>query len=108
MAETAVSEEVVAAQKALEDTAALIEAKRRAIVDGSLKPFAAPVAARVVRVFTAESAEKARVDFLPVRDYFDEDRWNAAVRAGITRLAGTYQHSQPAALMRRHRSNSTK
>ena len=32
--------------------------------------------------------ERARVDFLPVRDYFDEERWNAEVRAGIARLAG--------------------
>lgn len=32
-------------------------------------------------------AEKPRVSFLPVRDYFDEERWNAAVRAGIGKLA---------------------
>ena len=32
--------------------------------------------------------ERPRVSFLPVRDYFDEDRWNEAVRAGITQLAG--------------------
>ncbi len=32
--------------------------------------------------------EKARVQFLPVRDYYDEERWNTAVRAGIARLAG--------------------
>lgn len=29
-----------------------------------------------------------RVQFLPVRDYFDDDRWNAAVRAGVLRLTG--------------------
>lgn len=27
-----------------------------------------------------------RVKFLPVRDYFDDDRWNAAVRAGVLQL----------------------
>ena len=32
--------------------------------------------------------ERSRVSFLPVRDYFDEERWNLAVRAGIVRLAG--------------------
>jgi len=32
--------------------------------------------------------ERARVSFLPVRDYYDEERWNAAVRAGIAKIAG--------------------
>jgi bifunctional NMN adenylyltransferase/nudix hydrolase len=36
-------------------------------------------------VLTAE--ERARVSFLPVRDYFDEDRWHDAVRNGVNRLA---------------------
>ena len=30
----------------------------------------------------------ARVSFLPVRDYYDEDRWNEAVRAGIAKIVG--------------------
>jgi len=34
------------------------------------------------------TAERASVTFLPVRDYFDEERWNDAVRAGIAKLAG--------------------
>ena len=38
-------------------------------------------------VLSAE--ERARVSFLPVRDYFDEDRWNGAVRAGIEKPAGS-------------------
>lgn len=29
-----------------------------------------------------------RVQFLPVRDYFDDDRWNTAVRDGVQRLTG--------------------
>jgi bifunctional NMN adenylyltransferase/nudix hydrolase len=37
-------------------------------------------------VLTAE--ERARVSFLPVRDYFDEERWHDAVRNGVSRLAG--------------------
>jgi bifunctional NMN adenylyltransferase/nudix hydrolase len=30
--------------------------------------------------------ERARVTFLPVRDYYDDDRWAAAVRVGVSRL----------------------
>ena len=37
-------------------------------------------------VLTAK--ERARVSFLPVRDYYDEERWNTAVRAGIATIAG--------------------
>jgi bifunctional NMN adenylyltransferase/nudix hydrolase len=36
-------------------------------------------------VLTAE--ERARVQFLPVRDYFDNERWNAAVRAGVQKAS---------------------
>jgi bifunctional NMN adenylyltransferase/nudix hydrolase len=32
--------------------------------------------------------ERARTRFLPVRDFFDEQRWNDAVRAGVLALAG--------------------
>jgi bifunctional NMN adenylyltransferase/nudix hydrolase len=32
---------------------------------------------------TLTSAERERVDFLPVRDYYDNDRWNDAVLAGV-------------------------
>ncbi|HEU5137283.1 MAG TPA: NUDIX domain-containing protein [Steroidobacteraceae bacterium] len=32
--------------------------------------------------------DRARVSFMPVRDYFDEERWNEAVRAGIAKIAG--------------------
>lgn len=43
---------------------------------------------RVQQFEAVLGSERARVDFLPVRDYFDEDRWTAAVRASIARLAG--------------------
>src|SRR5688572_472947 len=36
-------------------------------------------------VLSAE--ERQRVTFLPVRDYYDDQRWNEAVRAGVARLA---------------------
>lgn len=45
--------------------------ERQAMVEATLSPEAA-----------------GRVQFLPVRDYFDDDRWNAAVRAGVQQLTG--------------------
>lgn len=36
-------------------------------------------------ILTAE--ERQRVDFLPVRDYYDDQRWTDAVRAGVAKLA---------------------
>ena len=35
---------------------------------------------------TLSQQDLARVKFLPVRDYFDDQRWNAAVRAGVGQL----------------------
>lgn len=32
--------------------------------------------------------ERTRISLLPMRDYFDEDRWHDAVRAAVTRFAG--------------------
>jgi len=37
---------------------------------------------------TLAPTTRARVKFLPVRDYFDDARWNAAVRAGVSQLTG--------------------
>jgi bifunctional NMN adenylyltransferase/nudix hydrolase len=37
-------------------------------------------------VLSAE--DRHRVEFLPVRDYFDDQRWGEAVRAGLERIAG--------------------
>ena len=45
--------------------------ERRAMIQATLTPEAV-----------------GRVNFLPVRDYFDDDRWNAAVRAGVQQLSG--------------------
>ncbi len=35
------------------------------------------------------AAERERIVFLPLRDYFDHERWNQAVRKGIHKVAGT-------------------
>ena len=37
---------------------------------------------------TLAPTSRARVQFLPVREYFDDARWNAAVRAGLRQLTG--------------------
>ena len=37
-------------------------------------------------VLSAE--DRQRVEFLPVRDYFDDQRWSEAVHAGLERIAG--------------------
>jgi bifunctional NMN adenylyltransferase/nudix hydrolase len=75
-------------------SAALSLAPRVIVVIGSAwrardshNPFTA--AERQQQFEAALSPEdRARVSFLPVRDYFNEDRWNEAVRAGIARIAG--------------------
>jgi bifunctional NMN adenylyltransferase/nudix hydrolase len=47
-------------------------------------PFTWQERAEMVRVALPEE-ERSRVRFLPVRDYYDEARWEAAVRAGVGR-----------------------
>ncbi|MBK6294436.1 MAG: adenylyltransferase/cytidyltransferase family protein [Rhodoferax sp.] len=37
---------------------------------------------------TLSADDLGRVKFLPVRDYFDDARWNTAVRAGVGQLTG--------------------
>jgi bifunctional NMN adenylyltransferase/nudix hydrolase len=37
---------------------------------------------------TLSPASVSRVQFLPVRDYFDDDRWNAALREGVQQRTG--------------------
>lgn len=44
-------------------------------------------------VSTLAEQDRARVKFLPVRDYFDDDRWNEAVRQGVANFAeGSTNH----------------
>lgn len=43
---------------------------------------------------TLSVEDKARVQYLPVRDYYDDTRWNAAVRAGVQHLThGAQAHA---------------
>ncbi|QDL55784.1 NUDIX domain-containing protein [Rhodoferax aquaticus] len=50
--------------------------------------------AMVESILSAE--DKARVQYLPVRDYYDDTRWNAAVREGVQRIT---QCTQPITLV---------
>ena len=49
--------------------------ERQAMIQATLSPEAA-----------------GRVQFLPVRDYFDDDRWNAALRDGVQQRTGGQGH----------------
>src|SRR5687767_12376110 len=40
--------------------------------------------AQFVAVLSA--TERARVTFLPVRDYYDDERWGDALRAGVSKI----------------------
>ena len=71
---------------------ALATAPRVAVVVGSAhqartpkNPFTWTERAEMIRLALAED-ERARVFFLPMRDYYDEARWVAAVRAGVAGL----------------------
>lgn len=49
-------------------------------------PFTWSERAQMIQMDLTE-AEIARVRFLPIRDYYDDTRWNAAMREGVARLA---------------------
>lgn len=53
----------------------------------SMNPFTWEERADMIRATLTEE-EAARVLFLPVRDYYDNDKWNAAVDAGVKALTG--------------------
>lgn len=50
-------------------------------------PFTWRERAEMVRL-ALDEADRARVDFLPVRDHYDEARWVAAVQAGVRAQVG--------------------
>jgi len=53
-------------------------------------PFTAAEREAMIRA-TLSPEDSARLHCLPVRDYFDDARWNAAVRAGVEALVGAPQ-----------------
>ena len=50
-------------------------------------PFTWQERAEMIRLALPE-ADRSRVQFLPVRDYYDQERWVGAVRQGVIELAG--------------------
>lgn len=50
-------------------------------------PFTWQERAEMIRLALSE-ADQAKVRFLPVRDYYDQDRWVAAVKQGVNELTG--------------------
>lgn len=50
-------------------------------------PFTWQERAEMIRLALPE-ADRSRIQFLPVRDYYDQKRWVSAVRHGVTELAG--------------------
>ncbi|XAH22184.1 bifunctional nicotinamide-nucleotide adenylyltransferase/Nudix hydroxylase [Xylophilus sp. GW821-FHT01B05] len=51
-------------------------------------PFTWQERAEMIRL-ALPAADRARLHFLPVRDYYDQQRWVAAVRQGVTELTST-------------------
>ena len=69
--------------------AALVAAEQVIVVIGSAfrsrnvrNPFNWEERQSMIRA-TLSPDDMGRVQFLPVRDYFDDDRWNAAVRSAV-------------------------
>lgn len=50
-------------------------------------PFTWQERAEMIRLALPET-DRERVKFLPVRDYYDQERWVGAVKQGVTELAG--------------------
>ena len=74
--------------------AALATAEQVIVVIGSAfrsrdvrNPFSWEERREMIQATLAPQAV-ARVQFLPVRDYFDDDRWNAALREGVQQHTG--------------------
>ncbi len=58
-------------------------------------PFTWAERAEMVRLALPEP-DRERVEFLPVRDYYDETRWTQAVRQGVEDLLGSATSERPA------------
>ncbi len=48
---------------------------------------------RAMILATLSDADKMRVQFLPVRDYYNDERWNRAVRTGVQHLTQNTAHA---------------
>ncbi|MBW8721534.1 MAG: adenylyltransferase/cytidyltransferase family protein [Polaromonas sp.] len=57
-------------------------------------PFTWQERAEMIRLALPE-ADRDRVHFLPVRDYYDQERWVSAVKHGVVKLAGEKSGTLP-------------
>jgi bifunctional NMN adenylyltransferase/nudix hydrolase len=57
-------------------------------------PFTWQERAEMIRLALPE-ADRDRIRFLPVRDYYDQERWVSAVRHGVTELVGEKAGASP-------------
>jgi bifunctional NMN adenylyltransferase/nudix hydrolase len=93
---------------------ALAAAPRVVVVIGSAhqartprNPFSWQERAAMIRM-TLPEAERERVVFMPMRDYYDDERWTAAVRRGVEALlAQGGAAAAPAILLLGHRKDAT-
>jgi bifunctional NMN adenylyltransferase/nudix hydrolase len=65
-------------------------------------PFTCEERADLIRLALPE-ADRERVEFVPVRDYYDQDRWVGAVRAGVGKALGAAAHGARLALVGHHK-----
>lgn len=57
-------------------------------------PFTWQERAEMIRLALSE-ADRDRIRFLPVRDYYDQERWVSAVKQGVAELAGEQPGTSP-------------
>jgi bifunctional NMN adenylyltransferase/nudix hydrolase len=69
-------------------------------------PFTWTERAEMIRLALPE-ADRARVRFLPVRDYYDEERWVRAVREGVAELTTDTGRTQPGVALIGHHKDAT-
>jgi bifunctional NMN adenylyltransferase/nudix hydrolase len=65
-------------------------------------PFTCQERADVIRL-ALPAADRSRVEFVPVRDDYDQDRWVAAVRQGVGQALGPAAHGARVALIGHHK-----
>jgi len=69
-------------------------------------PFTWEERAQMIRLALPE-ADRARVLFLPVRDYYDEGRWTAAVRRGVDAMLAKWGTAAPSIVLVGHFKDPT-
>ena len=69
-------------------------------------PFSWHERAEMLRLVLPE-ADRSHILFLPLRDYYDEERWSAAVRKGVDELLAPYAGRAPSIALIGHFKDAT-